>query len=121
MGGCATMGGWGYQCNRVMWGGALCTSNHPYRKDFGTSTYPIMSSLLVLVLLATGANAVQVSVSEVQNYTKLANWEKSSLYRVEANAGYETNPLLIHLVGSRYGKCRDGKVCGLHGAIYLLK
>ena len=61
-------------------------------------------SLLALLLLVGGGTALQVSVAEVQNYTKLASWEKSSLYRVEANAGYETNPLLIHLVGSRYGK-----------------
>ena len=51
-------------------------------------------SLLVLLLLATGGNALQVSIAEVQNYTKLASWEKSSLYHVEAYADYETNPLL---------------------------
>lgn len=61
-------------------------------------------SLLALLLLATGGSALQVSVAEVQNYSKLASWENSSLYRVEANTGYETNPLLIHLVGSRYGE-----------------
>ena len=60
--------------------------------------------LLTLFLLAAGGSALQVSVAEVQNYTKLASWEKSSLYRVEANTDYETNPLLIHLVGSRYGE-----------------
>lgn len=67
-------------------------------------------SLLALLLLAAGGSALQVSVAEVQNYTKLASWEKSSLYRVEADTGYETNPLLIHLVGSRYGEnnlCRQ--------------
>ena len=62
-------------------------------------------SLLGLLLLAAGGSlALQVRVAEVQNYTKLASWGKSSLYRVEADAGYETNPLLIHLVGSRYGE-----------------
>lgn len=58
----------------------------------------------LLLLAAGGSLALQVRVAEVQNYTKLASWGKSSLYRVEADAGYETNPLLIHLVGSRYGE-----------------
>ena len=59
--------------------------------------------LLVTTLFVAESYALQVDVSEVQNYTKLASWKYSTLYRIQANAGYENNPLLIHLVGSRYG------------------
>lgn len=90
------------------WGLVQCKGCHPAgeRERERESYTTAMSSigLLALLLLAAGGSALQVSVAEVQNYTKLASWEKSSLYRVEANTDYETNPLLIHLVGSRYGE-----------------
>ena len=88
------------------WGLVRCKGCHPAGERERESYATAMSSigLLTLFLLAAGGSALQVSVAEVQNYTKLASWEKSSLYRVEANTDYETNPLLIHLVGSRYGE-----------------
>lgn len=66
----------------------------------------IMGSLGALALFGVllCCSGVRVEVSDVSGYTKLRSWKKSTLYRVEADAGYEANPLLLHLVGSRYGE-----------------
>ncbi len=60
----------------------------------------------LLLLLAGWCSAIDVSISEVKGYTHLASYKNSTLYRVQpASSDYETNPLLLHLVGSRYGRC----------------
>ena len=59
--------------------------------------------LLAFFLEGLGCSALFVNVSEVTGYTKLRSWKQSSLYRVEADAGYQNNPLLLQLKGSRYG------------------
>ena len=61
--------------------------------------------VLSVLLWADSASSLTVQVAEVSNYTKLRSWKESSLYRVEVEEGlYEVNPLLLHLVGSRYGE-----------------
>lgn len=77
----------------------------------GSGTVVIMGSLhqslslLVIVLLnSLACFSLSVNISEVSSYTKLRNWKESTLYRVETDAAYEINPLLLHLVGSRYGE-----------------
>lgn len=61
-------------------------------------------SLSVVWFCSCVSSSLTVNVSEVSDYTKLRSWKQSTLYRVESDAGYDSNPLLLHLVGSRYGK-----------------
>ena len=49
-------------------------------------------------------SSLPVKVSEVSSYTRLRSWNQSTLYSIETDAGYLANPLLLHLVGSRYGE-----------------
>ncbi len=63
-------------------------------------------ALVVLLLSIWRCSSLSVNVSEVSGYTKLRSWKQSSLYRIElAESDYESNPLLLQLVGSRYGAC----------------
>ena len=49
--------------------------------------------------------ALPLNMVEVTGYEKLRSYKSSSLYQVQtADADYKYNPLLIHLVGQRYGK-----------------
>lgn len=62
---------------------------------------------VVLLLLAGSCSAIDVKVSDVKGYTRLASYKNSTLYRVQpASSDYETAPLMLHLVGSRYGRRR---------------
>ncbi len=46
-----------------------------------------------------------VHVSEVTGFSELRAWSHSTLFQIRTeDADYETNPLLIHLVGSRHGE-----------------
>ncbi len=65
--------------------------------------------LLTLVaagfILRMGGASLPLNTSEVSGYQKLKSWKNSTLFRVQTNAsGYTYDPLLIHLVGARYGK-----------------
>ena len=59
--------------------------------------------VVVLLSLLASCCALSPSVSEPKGYTRLGAWKNSTLYRVEVDSDYESNPLLIHLTGSRYG------------------
>lgn len=59
---------------------------------------------LFLVCVAWSGAALQLDVADVEGFTKLRSWGKSALYQVQAQTNYESNPYLIHLVGSRYGE-----------------
>lgn len=59
--------------------------------------------MLLLLLIAATVDALQPNVAEVQGYTRLRSCKNSTLYQIQASTDYDTNPYLIHLVGSRYG------------------
>ena len=64
----------------------------------------LCATACILFLFFTVGAGLEVSVSDVKGYTRLSACKNSTLYRVEAKSDYETAPLLIHLVGSRYGE-----------------
>ena len=65
------------------------------------SPFPL---LLLLVVPAVAALPLNPKVGEVKGYVKLKTWGNSSLYQLLTDSDYVTEPLLIHLRGSRYGK-----------------
>ena len=88
----------------------------------------LTSAAFFLLVAGSGLQIAQASlplnVSEVTGYSNLGSWKSSTLYRVETDAGYVNNPLLIHLVGSRYGKsnviCAPSHRTNLHVARLLV-
>lgn len=67
----------------------------------------VKAALAALAVLVCSRNCtpIPVKVSDVSSYTKLRSWKQSTLYRIETtDAGYLTDPLLLQLVGSRYGE-----------------
>lgn len=64
----------------------------------------IAQLLLLLVVPASASVPLQPKVGEVKGYVKLSSWGNSSLYQLLTDSDYETEPLLAHLVGSRYGE-----------------
>lgn len=75
----------------------------------------LLSLLLVVLALGRTCTSLGMNISEVSGYTKLRSWKQSTLYRIETDANYEVNPLLLQLVGSRYGESR------LHSCMQLFK
>ena len=61
-------------------------------------------ALLLLVVPGTAFVPLYPNVGEVKGYVKLSSWGNSSLYQLLTDSNYETEPLLVHLVGSRYGE-----------------
>ena len=70
--------------------------------------------VFVLSLLVVYSSTIPVKVADVKGYTKLRSRGDSALYRVQADTRYEVNPLLIHLVGSRYGGCGSLMLINTH-------
>ncbi len=64
----------------------------------------VVKLLVFIVLGCWSCSSLAVNVSDVSEFSKLRSWKQSTLYKIESDAGYETNPLLIQLVGSRYGE-----------------
>ena len=70
-----------------------------------TFTLLVLSlALLLLVVPGTAFVPLHPNVGEVKGYVKLNSWGNSSLYQLLTDSNYETEPLLVHLVGSRYGE-----------------
>jgi len=72
-------------------------------------------AVTVTLFLRASYGSLPLNMAEVTGYEKLRSCKSSSLYQVQTDAGYTHNPLLIHLVGSRYGKtgthfCTDTKM-----------
>ena len=61
--------------------------------------------LVVFLLLSIDfkGSSLDVKVAEVKGYDKIKEYKSSTLYQVQADTDYAVNPLLVHLVGSRYG------------------
>ena len=81
--------------------------DHAHQRMMGAEMASRDNVLLVFVLslLVVYSSTIPVKVEDVKGYTKLRSRGDSALYRVQADTRYEVNPLLIHLVGSRYGGC----------------
>lgn len=73
-----------------------------------------LAQLLLVLVSVGGCYSLLVNVSEVTSFTKLRSWKQSTLYRVEAEAGYQSNPLLLQVVGSRYGELPPRAPANVH-------
>ena len=60
------------------------------------------SALLLASIATLGSTTLPLDIATPKGFTKLRTWERSSLYRVEADTNYGYAPLLVHLTGSRY-------------------
>lgn len=54
--------------------------------------------------LICAVRGLDLKVVEPSGFVKLSSWGQSALYRVQAASDYDDNPLLLHLVGARYGE-----------------
>lgn len=64
----------------------------------------ISLTLLLEVVPASASIPLQPKVGDVKGYVKLNSWGNSSLYQLLTDSDYATEPLLVHLVGSRYSE-----------------
>ena len=74
----------------------------------------VANLLLLVVLGCWSGTCLPVKVSDVSGFTKLRSWKQSTLYRIESDADYDTNPLLLQLVGSRYGNPAQASPASLY-------
>lgn len=65
-------------------------------------TCHMILAVFLLLSIDFKGSSLDVKVAEVKGYNKIKEYKSSTLYQVQADTDYAVNPLLVHLVGSRY-------------------
>ena len=86
-------------CGPVTW--CMGKKMSPFSLRLSTAQFVV---LVLVVVPAAALDPLHPKVGEVKGYVKLNSWGNSSLYQLLTDSDYETEPLLAHLVGSRYGE-----------------